>query len=61
MQVFCGTSGWYSHDYSDKELKEIAKKIIAAKPKKVYVYFNNDTSMLSNTQKMLKIFQKKKI
>lgn len=52
-----GRSGWYSHDYSDKELREIADKILKTKPKKVYVYFNNNHSMLKNAQSMMKVLK----
>jgi uncharacterized protein YecE (DUF72 family) len=50
-----GRRSWYSHNYSDKELEEIRRKILNVKPEKVYVYFNNDTHMLGNAQKMLKL------
>lgn len=53
-----GRSGWYSHDYSDKELKEMAKKIISVKPKLVYIFFNNDQAMLKNAQRMKEILVK---
>lgn len=50
-----GRTSWYSHDYSDEELKEVAEKISEAKPKKVYVFFNNDHAMLENARRMFKI------
>lgn len=50
-----GRSSWYSHNYSDKELNEIKHKIIVANPKKVYVYFNNNTNMLRNARRMLQL------
>ena len=39
-----GRKRWYSHDYSDAELENIAglAKKFAQKTKKVYVFFNND-------------------
>ena len=52
-----GRTAWYAHDYSDKELEEVAEKIIKAKPEKAYVFFNNDTAMLVNARKMLDIFK----
>jgi uncharacterized protein YecE (DUF72 family) len=52
-----GRSGWYSHNYKDIELKGIKKKILKVKPKKVYVYFNNDHNMLSNARRMLEILR----
>lgn len=56
-----GRTFWYSHDYSEKELKEVALKILKAKPKKVYIYFNNDHAMLKNAQKMFEIFRSFKL
>jgi uncharacterized protein YecE (DUF72 family) len=52
-----GRSGWYTHLYSDEELKEIAERILSAKPKKVYVFFNNNHAMLVNSRKMLRILK----
>lgn len=52
-----GRTAWYSHHYSDKELEEVAEKIVKAKPEKAYVFFNNDTSMLVNARKMIDIFK----
>ncbi|MCD6092787.1 MAG: DUF72 domain-containing protein [Candidatus Aenigmarchaeota archaeon] len=51
-----GRTDWYLHDYSEKELKEIADKITELKPKKVYVFFNNDHNMLENARLMFKLF-----
>jgi uncharacterized protein YecE (DUF72 family) len=50
-----GRHSWYSHNYSDKELKEIVHKIVNMKPRKAYVFFNNDTDMLGNAQRMLRL------
>jgi len=50
-----GRSSWYSHNYSDKELREIKRKILSTNPMKVYVYFNNDTNMVGNARKMLRL------
>ncbi len=47
-----GRISWYRYNYSETELKEIAKKISATKPKKAYVFFNNDHYMLENAQAM---------
>jgi len=52
-----GRSEWYSHYYTDEELKRIKEKIEKVKPKKVYVYFNNDTNMRENAVRMLKLFK----
>lgn len=48
---------WYSHNYSEKELKEIAKKIKKVEPEKAYVFFNNNHNMLKNARTMLKILK----
>lgn len=53
-----GRTGWYQHDYSQKELRDVAKRIFESKPKFIYVYFNNDSAMLSNAQTMLNIMKK---
>jgi uncharacterized protein YecE (DUF72 family) len=49
-----GRSSWYSHNYSATELKEVLRKIRAAKPRKAYVFFNNNHNMLANARTMLK-------
>ncbi len=51
-----GKDNWYQHNYSDKELKEIVGKIKGVKPKKVYVFFNNNHDMLNNAQTMKELF-----
>jgi uncharacterized protein YecE (DUF72 family) len=48
-----GRTEWYAHLYSDDELEEVADKIISVKPKKAYVFFNNNHAMLVNSRKML--------
>lgn len=50
-----GRTAWYSHNYTDRELKEIAHRIVIRKPRRVYVFFNNDHNMLKNAQTMFKI------
>jgi uncharacterized protein YecE (DUF72 family) len=50
-----GRTAWYSHYYSDTELREVAGKIVEANPEKAYVFFNNDTAMLVNGRKMLEL------
>jgi len=49
---------WYSHNYSDTQLKEIRRKIMLAKPRSIYVYFNNNHNMLRNAQAMMRILKK---
>lgn len=51
-----GREYWYSHNYSLQELEGVQKNIIAAKPKKVYMMFNNDHNMLKNAQQALHLF-----
>jgi len=53
-----GRTFWYSHYYTDEELKEVKEKILKLKPKKVYVYFNNNHAMLENAKRMRNIFSK---
>ncbi|MEM5861298.1 MAG: DUF72 domain-containing protein [Candidatus Aenigmatarchaeota archaeon] len=53
-----GRSAWYRHEYSQEELKEIAKNILKTKPTKVYVFFNNNHAMLKNAREMMKILNK---
>lgn len=47
-----GRTGWYAHDYSDQELREIQQRILTNKPKTVYVFFNNNHAMLENAMRM---------
>ncbi len=48
-----GRTAWYSHNYTNQELEEVTSKILSVKPKKAYVFFNNNHAMLENAQKML--------
>lgn len=52
-----GRKSWYSHSYDDEELIEIAKKIFKTKPEKIYVFFNNNHSMLENAKRMKRILE----
>ncbi|MCX7917931.1 MAG: DUF72 domain-containing protein [bacterium] len=54
---FHGRNSWYSHNYTEEELNEIANKIKDLKPKKIFAYFNNNHNMLSNAQKFYKILK----
>jgi uncharacterized protein YecE (DUF72 family) len=47
-----GRTAWYSHNYSDQELREIKKRILENNPEKIYVFFNNNHMMLNNAQRM---------
>jgi uncharacterized protein YecE (DUF72 family) len=55
-----GRTEWYAHLYSDEELREVAKKIFSVKPKKAYVFFNNNHAMLVNSKEMLNILKEAK-
>ncbi|MDH7477080.1 MAG: DUF72 domain-containing protein [Candidatus Bathyarchaeota archaeon] len=55
-----GRTEWYAHFYTDEELWEVADKILKVKPKRAYVFFNNDHAMLENSQKMLSILREVK-
>lgn len=52
-----GRTDWYSHKYTKKELLEVKQNILKEKPKKAYVYFNNDENMLSNARYTLNLFR----
>ncbi|NPA98095.1 MAG: DUF72 domain-containing protein [Crenarchaeota archaeon] len=52
-----GRSYWYAHEYTEEELKEDAEKIVSLKPRKTYVFFNNNHWMLSNARTMRKILE----
>lgn len=67
LEVYCtngivyermhGRYAWYSHHYTEKELKEVIEKILKARPKKTYIFFNNNANMLSDAQLMLSLFK----
>jgi len=52
-----GRTEWYAHLYSDEELHGVAEKILNLKPKKAYIFFNNDHAMLMNSRDMLTILK----
>lgn len=56
-----GRTAWYSHYYTDYELMEVREKILDSGPRKVYIFFNNDTNMLENAQRMLFILRSSKL
>lgn len=51
-----GRTIWYAHRYKDEELKGVMLKILKAKLRKAYVFFNNDHGMLVNPRRMLSMF-----
>ncbi|MEM0030063.1 MAG: DUF72 domain-containing protein, partial [Candidatus Nitrosocaldus sp.] len=52
-----GRTAWYSHYYTDEELRGVAEKILNTRPEKVYVFFNNNHAMLENARTMQKILR----
>jgi uncharacterized protein YecE (DUF72 family) len=52
-----GRTVWYAHLYSIEELRDVAQRILIAKPEKAYVFFNNNDAMLENSRKMLSILK----
>jgi len=52
-----GRTGWYRHNYSDAELEEKAAGILASRPKRAYVFFNNDHDMLENARTMRRLLE----
>jgi len=53
-----GRGVWYAYDYSYEELEEIASRVLALRPGKVYVFFNNDHWMLDNARTMLGLLKR---
>ncbi|MBO3803526.1 MAG: DUF72 domain-containing protein [Candidatus Brockarchaeota archaeon] len=53
-----GRTAWYSHVYTEKELKGIVGRIGRSRASKKYVYLNNDEGMLENGRFLLKISEK---
>ena len=51
-----GRDDWYRHDYTQEELEETAAMIQRTGAEKVYLFFNNDHSMLENAQRMKELF-----
>ncbi|MEM2024920.1 MAG: DUF72 domain-containing protein [Desulfurococcaceae archaeon] len=47
-----GREAWYGYEYSEDELKDMARKIAEHAPRKAYVFFNNNHWMLSNARYM---------
>jgi uncharacterized protein YecE (DUF72 family) len=52
-----GRKYWYSHYYTNEELKEVKEKILKLKPRRIYIFFNNNTNMLRNAQTMLSLLR----
>lgn len=43
-----GREIWYNYEYNKKELDDILERTRRLRPRKCYIYLNNDTGMLSN-------------
>ncbi|MFB6490039.1 MAG: DUF72 domain-containing protein [Thermoproteus sp. AZ2] len=52
-----GRAAWYAYEYSEEELREIARALEDLSPKKVYVFFNNDHAMLDNARALLRLLK----
>jgi uncharacterized protein YecE (DUF72 family) len=50
-----GRTTWYAHDYSSEELRELLERALSLKPKRLYVFLNNDHWMLSNAHLVVKL------
>lgn len=53
-----GRTAWYSHVYTEEELREVLKNIMIMQPIKMYIFFNNNHGMLINAQKTMELLQK---
>jgi uncharacterized protein YecE (DUF72 family) len=52
-----GRDDWYRYGYSQEELEENAAMILKSGAENVYLFFNNNHSMLENAQRMTGIIQ----
>ena len=57
---FHGTQRWYRHNYSRDELKLWAERVAAARPRRVWAYFNNDREgfALANSRTFLHLLKR---
>lgn len=56
-----GRDDWYRYDYSQAELEETAAIIKSTGAENVYLFFNNNHSMLENAQRMRELFGSDKV
>jgi uncharacterized protein YecE (DUF72 family) len=56
-----GRDEWYRYDYSQEELEETVAMIKDTGAENVYLFFNNDHSMLENAQLMRELFGSEKV
>lgn len=52
-----GRTFWYSHFYTEEELREVAAMASVLRPRRLYVFFNNNHAMLENARAMLNILK----
>ncbi|WP_460124597.1 DUF72 domain-containing protein [Stetteria hydrogenophila] len=52
-----GRISWYSHDYTEDELREVAASVLRLNPRAVYAFFNNDHWMLGNARRFKEILE----
>ncbi|WP_148682600.1 DUF72 domain-containing protein [Pyrobaculum ferrireducens] len=52
-----GRTFWYSHYYEAEELREVAERVAALRPRRVYIFFNNNHAMLENARSMLALLR----
>ncbi len=51
-----GREGWYRHNYTETELVRIRDTIAAIDPKRTYIFFNNNATMLEDADLMMRLF-----
>ncbi len=50
-----GRTAWYAHDYSEAELRELLEAALSLKPRRLYVFLNNDHWMLGNARAVARL------
>ncbi len=52
-----GRSSWYSHNYTFEELEEVVRNLLVTKPKRIFIFLNNNHYMLNNARMILKMLK----
>lgn len=52
-----GRTEWYWYEYSEEELREIAREVLELRPERVFAFFNNDLWMLENGRQMMAVLR----
>jgi uncharacterized protein YecE (DUF72 family) len=52
-----GRTEWYWYEYSEGELRDLADRVLALKPSRLFVFFNNDLWMLENGRQMMALLR----